>query len=627
MEQNLISLLQSSVRLKELKQIHALIFKKYISFTPFFIKRLLHLSIVDYARLVFNQVPQPDQYLYCSFISAYSKLSLYAEAKKMFFLMHHDLARISCFAFSPALSSCASLMATSEGKQIHSLVINYGFGSNVFIQTTLIDFYAKTGDLGSAKQVFDEISVKDPASYNCLISGYSKSGEVLVARNLFDKMTERTIVSWNSMISCYAHNGHYTQALEIFERMQAVKCQPSEITLVTILSICAKLGDLEMGLRVRKLIENNKLCRNMIVSTALLEMYVKCGAVNDARREFDQMAQRDIVAWSAMIAGYAQNGRSNEALELFELMKSENVKPNDVTLVSVLSACAQLGSVEHGERIGKYIESRGFASNVYVGSALLDMYAKCGNIRKALQVFDQMTHKDIVSWNSMIGGLAANGLAEDAISLYMKMKEAEVKPNDITFTGLLTACTHAGLVELGLEFFKSMKSDHNIIPKVEHCACIVDLFCRSGRLEEAYKFICNMEMEPNVVIWGTLLSASRTYLNVELAERSVEKLLILEPENSGNYVLLSNIYASVGRWQEALKVRKLMKDRRIQKIAAYSWIEIEDKLHKFLVGDTSHPRFTEIYSVVDGLRLQMNWAGYTPNSDLPEEDFLYTDSS
>ncbi|KAJ4966015.1 hypothetical protein NE237_017864 [Protea cynaroides] len=317
-----------------------------------------------------------------------------------------------------------------------------------------------------------------------------------------------------------------------------------------------------------------------------------------------------------LITGYAQNGRPNEALELFDLMRSENIQPNDFTLVSALSSCAQLGSVEAGERIGSYIESEGLTLNVYVYSALVDMYAKCGNIRKARQVFNQVTHRDVVSWSSMIGGLAVNGLAEDAIDLYNKMREAEVKPNDITFVNLLTACTHAGFVELGLGFFKSMRSDHNIIPKVEHCACIVDLFCRSGRLQEAYEFICQMEVEPNVVIWGALLSASRTFSCVELAERAVEKLLILEPENSSNYVLLSNIYASVGRWQEALEMRKMMTGNRVQKTAAYSWIEMDNRMHKFLVGDTSHPRSEEIYSVIDGLGMQLNLDSYVPNSEL-----------
>ncbi|KAF6168437.1 hypothetical protein GIB67_004989 [Kingdonia uniflora] len=270
------------------------------------------------------------------------------------------------------------------------------------------------GDLDSAKLVFNGIEVKDVVSYNCLISAYSKSAE-----------------------------------LRVLERMRTEKCPPNEMTLVTVLSICAKLGDLEMGLKVKRLIDDGGLCKNMIVSTAILEMYVKCEALDDARLEFDQMARRDVVAWSAMIAEYAQNGRTNDALELFERMKNKGFKPNDITLVSVLSACAQLGLIEAGERIGKYVESRGLSPTVHVGWALLDMYAKCGNIGKACQLFDYMNYTDIVVWNTMIGGLAYSGFPNDAINLFMKMKDASVKPNDITFVWVLTACTHAGLIELG----------------------------------------------------------------------------------------------------------------------------------------------------------------------------------
>ncbi|XP_058110832.1 pentatricopeptide repeat-containing protein At1g08070, chloroplastic-like [Magnolia sinica] len=615
MEKNLINLLHATLHLKQFKQIHALVLTKNLNLTAFFLKRLLNLSFIDYARKVFDGIPHPDQNLYSSVISTYFRLSLNKEVVDTFFLMHHKQTQIIYFAVPHVLKSCASLSATAEGRQVHSLVIRYGFGFNVFIQTGLIDFYAKTGDLDSAKQVFDEILVKDPVAYNCLISGYSKSGRVLEARHLFDEMPARTIVSWNSMISCYTHNGDLMEGLRMFELMQIEGVNPNENTLGTVLSICAKLGDLEMGLKVKKFIDDNNLQRNLILSTAILEMYVKCGAVDDARQEFDQMDRRDVVAWSAMIAGYAQNGRSNEALELFEQMKMQKIKPNDITLVSILSACGQLGSVEAGERIGNYIESQGFSFNVYVGSALLDMYAKCGNIRKARQVFDEMPKRDVVSWNSMIGGLAVNGFAMEAIDLYVKMKETGVKPNDITFVALLTACTHAGLVELGCGFFESIRSDHKIAPKVEHYACIVDLFCKSGRLVEAYEFICKMEVEPNVVIWGTLLSACRIHSNLELAERAVEKLLVLEPENSGNYVLLSNMYAGAGRWEESLKTRVLMREKRVQKTAAYSWIEVEDRVHKFLVGDSSHQRSDEIYTVVNGLSLQLKSAGYALNSD------------
>ncbi|PON93658.1 Tetratricopeptide-like helical domain containing protein [Trema orientale] len=616
MERYLTSLLHSSLQLNQLKQVHTLIITNYPDLAPLFVKRLLGSSAIGYGRKVFDKIPQPDQFLYNSLVCAYSKLNLNEDALAMFSLMHRSGIRVDFFAVPPTIKSCLLLQDVDVGKQVQCLAINYGFDSSVFVQTALMDFYARHGDLVSARKIFDGIFIKDPVCYNCLISVYSKSGDTEAARRLFDDMTERTVVSWNSMISGYAQNGEYHDGLRIFERMLAEKFRPNEITLVSLLSICAKLGDLELGLRIMKYIDDNNLCSNMIVSTAILEMYVKCGAVDDARKEFDRMIRRDVVTWSAMIAGYAQNGRPSEAVELFELMMSENIKPNDVALVSVLSACAQLSLVEAGERIGAYIECQSFDSNVYVASALLDMHSKFGDIDKARQVFNKMQVKDIVSWNSMIVGLAVNGYGEEAISLYEKMKETTMRPNGITFLGLLTACTHAGLVKLGLEFFRSMKSDYGITPEMEHHACIVDIFCRSGRLKEAFEFICRMEVEPNAVIWGTLLNASRTNLNVELAEISLKKLLELEPENSGNYVLLSNIYASEGRWQEALKVRNLMKDKRVKKEVAYSCIAVNNELHNFLVGDTSHPEWNKVSSIVDELAIQLTSAGCDLNWDL-----------
>ncbi|PKA65174.1 Pentatricopeptide repeat-containing protein [Apostasia shenzhenica] len=618
MEQHLFFLLQSSPCVERLKQIHALIVRVLPNLTPTFLRFLVkpsRASTIHYARKVFHTLPEPDSSISYSMVSAHSKLSFHCEVLEIFFLSHHKKTLIDFFSIPPVLKACASLLAIREGKQVHSLVLKLGFFSNVFIQTALIDLYVKSNDMFSAKMAFDEIAYKDPVPYNCLISGYSKSGNVALARQLFDKMTQRTASSWNTIITCYAHQGDFGEALRLFERMRMEGFHPNEITIVTVLSVCAKIGDLTTGLMVKKLVDDHHLRNDLIVQTAILEMFVKCGAVEEARMEFDMMEHKDVVAWSAMIAGYAQNGRSSEALELFEKMQLVSCEPNEVTLVSVLSACGQLGSVEVGERVGRYVENLCFKSSVYINSALIDMYAKCGNIQKALRIFDEMHQKDVISWNSMIVGLAYNGVAENAIKLYYKMIKEKLKPNDITLVGVLTACTHAGWIDIGLKLFHSMKPEHNIEPKVEHCACVVDLLCRSGRLEEAYNFICETEIEPSVVVWGTLLSACRVYSNFDLAKISVEKLLDLEPENSANYVLFSNMCADTGQWEEARRMRNLMKSKSVQKLAAFSWIELDNALQKFLVWDKSHPRSEEIYDVIDGLSLQVKWV---PEIDLEQ---------
>ncbi|KAJ1285117.1 hypothetical protein BS78_03G256100 [Paspalum vaginatum] len=567
------------------------------------------------ARHLFDSVPRPTAALCSTLLSALSKFSLHQELLEAVSSLHRRGAPIPPGCVPLILKSCALSAAAFQGRQAHCHALARGMLADVFVQTALVDFYAKNGDMDSAVMVFEEMPVKDPIPMNCLITGHSKLGNVEEARRLFDSMPRRTSASWNSMIACYAHGGEFQEALTLFDRMLREGASPNAITVTTVFSICAKTGDLDTGRQARALLGEDDL-RNVIVHTALMEMYVKCRSIDEARREFDRMPQKDVIAWSTMIAGYAQNGRPHESLELFERMKATNCKPNEVTLVGVLSACAQLGSDELGEQIGNYVESRMLPLTSYLGSALIDMYTKCGHVGRARSVFTRMEQKVVIAWNSMIRGLALNGFAEDAISLYERMVADGVQPNEITFVALLTACTHAGLIDKGTAFFEEMKK-HHVPPQVEHCACIVDLLCKSGRLWEAYKFICDMDVEPNAVIWSTLLSACRAHADVELAKLAAGKLMTLEPDNSSIYVLLSNIYADAGLWGNVREIRDLMKSMNVQKLSAYSWIELDGEVHRFLVQDTYHPRSAEIYNVVDGLSLQLDRT--SPDPELVSE--------
>jgi pentatricopeptide repeat protein len=563
------------------------------------------------ARHLFDVVTRPTAALCGALITSLSKLSLHRELLKSVLSLHRRGACVPPGCVPLLVKACALSAASSQGRQAHCHALGRGLLGDVFVQTALVDFYAKNGDMSAAVRVFEEMPVKDPIPMNCLITGYSKSGDVEDARRLFDGMPKRTSASWNSMIACYAHCREFQEALTLFDRMLRDGAKPNAITITTVFSICAKTGDLSTGKRARALITEADL-ENMIVRTALVEMYAKCRAIDEARQEFDQMQQRDVVAWSTLIAGYAQNGRPHESLDLFERMKAANCKPNEVTLVGVLSACAQLGSDEFGEQIGNYVESQGLPLTSYLGSALIDMYTKCGHVSRAYNVFNGMEQKVVIAWNSMIRGLALNGFAEDAVGLYEKMVAGGVQPNEITFVALLTACTHAGLVDQGMAFFEDMKMKHRVSPQVEHCACIADLLCKSGRLWESYKFICDMEVEPNAVIWSTLLSACRAHANVELAKFAAGKLLALEPENSSIYVLLSNIYADAGLWSDVREIRDMMRSKNVQKLSAYSWIELDGEVHRFLVQDSYHPRSAEIYEVVDGLGSQLDRFGSDP---------------
>ena len=601
MKKLIAALNQDHLAIPLLKQAHGLIITGFPTLAPLLFKCACHRATIDFARLLFDALPEPTPTYADALISCCSKLPSHVDVAEIFFSAHRRGFPLEFFSFPAAIKACALLDFSRNGQSVHCLAIRRGFSSNSFVQSALINFYSRVGDLESSQKIFSAIRVQDPVIYNTLIGAYSKTGDVSSARRLFDEMPDRTIVSWNSMISCYAHNGHAMEGLKLFERMLSENQRPTETTLVTALSLCAKLGNLTFGLNVLKLVAAYNLKMDLIVRTAVLEMYVKCGAVDEARREFDSITCRDVVAWSAMIAGYAQNGRPEEALQLFDLMMSENFEPNEVTLVSVLSAAGQLGSVDAGKAIGDYIESRGLAAGVFVGSAMVDMSFKCGDIQRACRVFHQMPKKDVVTWNSMISGLAFSGLALAALDMFQQMKLAGAEPNEITFVGILAACTHGGLIETGLSIFHSMKSQYNIKPSVEHFACIVDLLCKSGKIEEAFKLADEMEEQPNSVIWGTLLSACRLRSNLELAEICAQRLLAMEPENSANYVVLSSLYAGKGRWAEALTTRGAMKEKNIQKTAAYSWLEVDNAVHFFLVGDTSHPKSDEIYNVAHGL--------------------------
>ncbi|KAL5228136.1 hypothetical protein ABZP36_016401 [Zizania latifolia] len=564
------------------------------------------------ARHLFDAVPRPSPALCGTLLSSLSRLSSHRELLEAFSSLHRRGAVVPPGCVPLVVKSCALSAAPRQGRQVHCHALVRGLLGDAFVKTALVDFYAKNRDMECAVRAFEEMPTKDPIPMNCLITGYSKSGDVDKARKLFDDMTRRTSASWNSMIACYAHGGEFKEALRLFDRMLSEGARPNAITIATVFSICAKTGDLDTGKRTRSLIAEEDL-QNMIVHTALMEMYVKCRDIDEARREFDRMQQRDVVAWSTMIAGYAQNGRPHESLELFERMKTTSCSPNEVTLVGVLSACAQLGCDELGGRIGSYVESQSLPLTSYLGSALIDMYSKCGHVGRARNVFNRMEQKVVITWNTMMRGLALNGVAQDAVTLYKEMVEDGVQPNEITFVALLTACTHAGLVDQGMAFFEEMKRDHHVPPQVEHCACIVDLLCKSDRLWEAHEFICDMKVEPNAVIWSTLLSACRVHANVELAKLAASKLLVLEPDNSSIYVLLSNIYADAGLWGDVREIRDLMRSKNVQKLSAYSWIELDGEVHKFLVQDTYHPKSAEIYTVVDGMGLHLDHVDSDPD--------------
>jgi pentatricopeptide repeat protein len=327
---------------------------------------------------------------------------------------------------------------------------------------------------------------------------------------------------------------------------------------------------------------------------ALLAGYCQNERVTDAHHLFDKMAKQDVVSWNTMIAGYAQSEHGEEALKLFLMMKRAGKIPNQSTYTSYLHACAGIAGFEQGKQVHAHILKIGFKSDVFVGNGLITMYAKCGSIGCADQLFREMPKRDVVSWTAMIFGYAQNGKGNEAVQLFEEMKMAGIKPNQITMTGVLSACSHVGLVDEGCHYFNSMSRDLSITPIADHHACIVDLLCRAGRLDEAEAFIKSMPFEPDMAVLASLLAACRAHVNVELGKWTAERMFELEPQNSTTYILLSNIYAAADRWDDVRNVRNMMKDTEVKKEPGCSWIEVKSKVHIFLAGDQSYPQSESI---------------------------------
>ncbi|RDX90694.1 Pentatricopeptide repeat-containing protein, partial [Mucuna pruriens] len=360
---------------------------------------------------------------------------------------------------------------------------------------------------------------------------------------------------------------------------------------------------------------------------AIIHANAKAGIIHMARKLFDQMPHRNVISWSCMIHGYVRCGEYKAALSLFRILQLEGRKltPNEFTMSAVLSACARLGALEHGKWVHAYIDKTGIKIDVVLGTSLIDMYAKCGSIERAKCIFDNMgPQKDVMAWSAMIAAFAMHGLSGECLELFARMVNDGVRPNAVTFVGVLCACVHGGLVSEGSEYFKRMVNEYGISPTIQHYGCMVDLYGRAGCIEDAWNVVKSMPMEPDVMIWGTLLSGARMHGDVETCEMSIAKLLELDPTNSGAYVLLSNVYAKLGRWREVRHLRDAMEVRGIKKVPGCSLVEIDGVIREFFVGDNSHPETQDIYRMLDEIMKRLEKHGYARNTgevllDLDEE--------
>ncbi|QHO29608.1 Pentatricopeptide repeat-containing protein [Arachis hypogaea] len=418
----------------------------------------------------------------------------------------------------------------------------------------------------------------------------------------------------------YCQNG-YDRVLELYEVMKSFGVEPDSVIFCTVLSACGHAGNLSYGKAIHELIRKRDLVldshlqralinmyancgamdlarklydefstKHLVVSTAMLSGYAKLGMDKEARMIFDEMIEKDLVCWSAMISGYAESDQPHEALKLFDEIQLRRIVPDQITMLSVISACAHVGALEKAKWVHTYVDKNGFGRALSVNNALIDMYAKCGSLDRAREVFKNMPRKNVISWSSMINAFAMHGDAHSAINLFHRMKEEHVTPNGVTFIGVLYACSHAGLVEEGQNFFSSMIDEHGISPKLEHYGCMINLYCRASLLRKAIEFIETMSFAPNVIIWKSLMSACQVHGEVELGEFAAKRLLEIEPDHDGALVVLSNIYAKERRWDDVGLIRKSMSHRGISKERACSRIEMNNEVHEFMMADKIYMR-------------------------------------
>ncbi|XP_057863194.1 pentatricopeptide repeat-containing protein At2g13600 [Cryptomeria japonica] len=508
------------------------------------------------ARQVFDKMPERNLVSWSAMVTGYAQNGCGEEAVKVFREMQREGINPSEFAYASVSRACASLAIAEEGDEIHAQAIKTGYNLNVFVGSALVDMYAKCGIMENA-------------------------------RKLFDRLPQRNVVSWTGIIAGYLQDRNEIEVLNLFWQMQKAGTKPNQFTSSCVLSACANLQALEEGKQVHSDVIKSGLELDIFVGNSLIDMYAKCTRLEDARQVFEMMPEKDVISWNAMIAAYSQNNQGEEAMKMFRRMQWAVVKQDEIRFSAVLGACASLAALRYGKQIHSNIIKSGLESDLYAGNALVDMYAKCGGVEDACQVFNLMQEHDVVSWNAVILGCAQHGHGKKAIQLFGEMQEAGVEPDHVTFISVLSACNHSGLVDEGRRYFNSMTQEYGIARRIEHHACMIDLLGRARHLDEAYNLIVSMPFEPDSRMWGSLIGACRIHRNIELGIIAAESLLDLEPQNAGIRVLLSNIYAEAGRWDDVRKVRKMMKDTRVVKEPGQSWIEIKESVHVFYAEDQS----------------------------------------
>lgn len=536
------------------------------------------------------------------------------------------LGTVGFFSAVPATATVESLNHPNDNNQEafpsqNSQIVQTS--TSQFSQTSDQSFYlftlSKCKNIHQIKQAHTQVTVngllKNLIVANKLLYMYTKLRGITEAHALFSGFSEKNPMSWSIMVGGFAKNGDFFDCFKTFREYIRSGDRPDNYTLPLVIRVCRDTTDLQIGRLIHHIVYKFGLQSDPFVAAALVDMYAKCKVLEDAQKLFDRMRERDLVTWTVMIGAYTECGSANEALLLFDGMQEQGVVPDSVAMVNVVNACAKFGAMHNAKLVHDYISRKQFWLGVVLGTAMIDMYAKCGSVDSAREIFDRMGIKNIVTWSAMIAAYGYHGRGGEALDLFSMMLTTGMVPNSITFVSILYACSHSGMVDDGLRLFSLMQEEYGIRPNVKHFTCVVDLLGRAGRLDEASDLIKNIAIEKDEGLWGALLGACRIHGHVELAEKAARSLLALQPENPGHYVLLANIYARAGKWKDVAKIRELMTHQKLKKVPGWTWIEVDNKIHQFSVGDHAHPQSKEIYENLKCLCEKLELAGYVPDTN------------
>ncbi|MED6182303.1 Pentatricopeptide repeat-containing protein [Stylosanthes scabra] len=721
-----LKLIENCQTLTELKQLHCHFIKNGLSHTTSYLNNLIAACVdvgthhsLDYARKAFHyfyeETTAVSLFACNSLLRAYASTGLGDQAIFLYIDMMVMGVLPDNFTFPSLLSACSKAMAFSEGLQVHGVLIKTGFEANIFVGNSLIHFYAECGRVDLARKVFDGMLERNVVSWTSLINGYvgrdlpkeavslffqmvdtgiqpnpvtmvcvisacaklkdlelgkkvssyigklgvqlntvmgnalvdmyMKCGDIDNARRIFDECVDKNLVMYNTIMSNYAQHGLAGEVLVVLREMLQQGPRPDKVTMLSTIVACAQLGDLLVGKSSHAYVLRNGLEGWDNISNAIIDMYMKCGEresgckvfeqmpnktvvtwnsliaglvrygdVELAWKIFDEMPESDLVSWNTMIGALVQVSMFREAIELFREMQNLGIEADRVTMVGIASACGYLGALDLAKWVYAYIERNDIQIDKQLGTTLVDMFSRCGDPQSALRVFKKMDKRDVSAWTAAIGVMAMEGNTKGAVKLFNEMLKQGVRPDEVVFVALLTACSHGGNVDQGRQLFRSMMETHGINPQVVHYGCMVDLLGRAGLLEEALDLVQSMPMEPNDVIWGSLVASCRKHNNVEMAQFAADKIIQLTPEKVGYHVLLSNLYASAGKWNEVARVRLQMKEKGIQKVPGSSSIEVHGLIHEFTSSDESHADYTQIGLMLQEINCRLSMAGYVPDT-------------